>query len=160
MVTRNERTLQWFTSEQNFTDLLTTAQLNLPLYDTTRVNAQFIKNATVTRMLVDLRCRANGVAQTVFFHWGIVVVNADAVVAAVFPDPQDLSDRAGWLARGKLTTIQASLSDSSQEDKMRVDLRSQRILRNEESTLQLVVHNSSGFTLEWYAFIRVLMRMP
>ena len=157
----DKRSFEWFTTDTGFQSLASAAQTNLTLYSATLVGARFIKGATVTRMLLDLRLRSDSVAQLVEAYFGILPVNADARAAGAFPDVDDASDRAGWLYRAKFRTIQDSLSDSSQWDTRHLDLRAQRILRTEEDELQLVVDASgSGFTLQWAAYIRVLMRMP
>ena len=162
MVTRNKRGLQWFTSVLSMGALSDSGQTNLPLYTVANVSAQFIKGSTVTRTLVDIRIAANSVAQRVILFCGLVVINADAASAGVFPDPGDSSDRAGWLGRWRMETIQDSLSDSSQEDHVKLDLRSQRILRAEEDEYHLIVQNLSGssFVLNWEAYVRALIRLP
>ena len=158
----DRRQLQWYSKTTGFDALADGGQTNLPLYTTVDVTAIAIKGSTVTRTIMDLRVQAAAVAQRLFFFWGLVVINGDAASAGVFPDPEDMSDRPGWLARGRITTIQASLSDSSQEGKVFLDLRSQRILRAEEDQYHLIVHNLSGgaFALNWSVFIRSLIRLP
>ena len=154
------RRMQWFTSEQVFASLPFGVSGNLLLYNILSQDASPVKGATVTRMLVDLRIQAAGTASRVDMPWGIVLVNADARAAGAFPDPEDLADRAGWLARGRLMTVQDSLSDASQWDRVALDLRSQRVMRNEKDELHLLVHNTTTGTLLWAAYIRVLMKMP
>ncbi len=161
MPDRDKRQFEWFTTRNNGQTLASDAQGGFGLYNAGAVGARFIKGATVTRMLIDLRLRAESVAQLVEVAYGIVVMNSDAVAAGGFPDADDLSDRADWLVRGRLQTIQASLSDSSQWDRVRLDIRTQRILRSEEDEVRMVFDaNSSGFTLVIDAYVRLLMRMP
>jgi len=162
MVNRSRRVKEWFSTQQAFQDLADGGQTNLTLFSAALVGPRFIKGATVTRMLIDIALRADSVAQTARLFWGIVPMNADARAAGAFPDADDMSDRPGWMIRGQLTTIQASLSDSTQWDRRFLDIRSQRVLRNEEEELQLIVDNLSGGAVvgEWAAFIRVLMLMP
>ncbi len=161
MTTRNRRVLQWFTSNQNNTALLSDTQQNLLLYNAIVQGPRFIKGATVTRILLDLVIEADSVAQRNTMFWGIAVVNADARAAGAFPEADDVSDRAGWLGRGKLEVEQASLADSSQWGRTKLDLRSQRVLRNEEEELHLIIDAAAtGFTLNWSAYVRVLMRLP
>jgi hypothetical protein len=160
MLARNRRGFEWFSSDIDFADLAGDGQTNLLLYNAIGQGARFVKGATVTRMIIDLRMRANAVAQTVILFWGIVVVNADARAAGAFPEADDLTDRADWLIRGKMQTIQASLSDSSQWDTVKLDIKSQRVLRAEEDELHLILDSRGANVLEWTAFIRVLMRMP
>jgi len=162
MTTRNARRgMQWYTHvAPGFATLAAGAQTNLPLYTTADVTAVAIKGSTVTRTILDIRVGGDSVAQRVFFDWGLVVINGDAAAAGVFPDPQDLSDRPGWLGRGQLTTIQGSLSDSTQEEHLKLDLRSQRVLRAEEDQYHLIVHNSGVTIVRWYAYVRSLIKYP
>ena len=100
-------------------------------------------------MIIDLRLAADSVAQRVQLLWGIVVVNADARAAGAFPDADDMTDRADWLVRGKMETIQDSLSDASQWDRVSLDLRAQRILHSEEAELHLIIDSvGTGFILQ------------
>ena len=100
MVTRGKRQLQWYTSFAPFASLAPSGQTSLNLYSTQVITASQIKGFTITRTLVDLRLKADSVVQQVTLAWGLVLINADAASAAVFPDPVDNSDRPGWLARG------------------------------------------------------------
>ena len=155
------RPVEWFTVETDFLSLATGAQTNKLLYNAASSSSAAVKGATVTRMIVDVRLRATSLAQLNKAFWGIVVINADARAANAFPDPAEMADRPGWLARGRLQTIQDSLSDASQWDKVQLDLRSQRILRAEGDELHLIFENgATGFTAEMSAFVRTLMRLP
>jgi len=162
MSTQQRRTMEWFTGTQGFLQLNDTLTDNFTLFNALSFGAERIKGSTVTRMIIDMILQAESVAQTVTFDWGIVTMNADARAAGAFPDPEDVSDRAGWMVRGRMRTIQSSLSDGSQWARLNLDLRSQRVLHTEETELQLIVHNSSGgaFALKWAPYIRVLMKMP
>ena len=97
-------------------------------------------------------------AQLNALSWGIVIINMDAEVAGALPDPQDDFDRAGWVIRGRIFVKQDSLSDSSQWGRTERDVKGQRKFSNEEQTLQLVVNNAGAFSLNWAAFIRVLIK--
>ena len=155
------RATQWLSTYKGRGNLASGVQDNLLLVNETELGVREVKGATVTRILLDIRLEASSVAQQVQMHWGIVVVNADARAAGAFPDADDYGDRADWLVRGHLRTIQSDLSDASQWDRVRADLRAQRILRSEESELHLIVDaGSDGFTMIWTAFIRVLMKLP
>ena len=159
MVNRNRRETEWYSLDRTFATLGSGVQSNELLFGTASVASQQIKGTTITRMLIDMYLKADSVAQLVNLYWGIVVLNRDAVVAGAFPEADDVSDRAGWMVRGKLNTIQDSLSDSSQWARRTLDIRSQRLMRNEEDELQLVVDaSSSGFILQWAAYIRVLVK--
>ncbi len=87
-------------------------------------------------------------------------MNADARAAGAFPDADDMSDRPGWMVRGRLQNIMLNVQDSSQWTRLHLDLRGQRRLRSEEDELQLILDSSAGFTVEWSPFIRVLVKWP
>ena len=85
-------------------------------------------------------------------------MNADARAAGAFPEADDVSDRAGWMVRGVLRGKNSDLSDSSQTVHRSLDIRSQRVMRNEEDELQLVLDAFTPNALEWAADIRVLVK--
>jgi len=155
------RPMQWFDTETPFGGLAGNAQANLLLYNVTFQASASVKGATITRMIIDLRLQAGSVAQLTEVYWGIILVNADARAAGAFPDADDMSETAGWLARGRMMVVQSDLSDRSQWDEVHMDLRSQRVLRNEKDELHLILDNgSASFTANWAAMIRVLVKLP
>ena len=156
------RGMQWvdsFSSESN-TLSVATLQTNLLLFNDTTFGGRHVKGATATRLLVDITLKADSVAQYVTMIWGITMVNADARAAGHFPDPNDIADRAAWMVRTRMMTIQASLSDSSQWERLRLDLRAQRVFRSEEDELHLIINNAGSFTLDWSAHVRTLIKDP
>ncbi len=158
---RDKRILQWVTVFADWQNLAANGQTNLLIYNAIVQGARFIKGATVTRTLLKIWMSPDTLAERARMNWGLVLVNADARAAGAFPDADDLSDRAGWLARGLLQGRMSSLSDSSQWSTEVLDLRGQRILGNEEVEYHLIVDNPSGsIAFDWSAYIRVLMRMP
>ena len=161
MTNRNRRPLKWFTTSQDFTNLVSNAQTNLFLYGTSSSVAEGVKGSTITRMIVDLTCAPIAVSQRVQLFWGIAIINADARAAGAFPEADDPGDRADWLARGRLQSTSGNLSNRSEWDQVRLDLHSQRIMRGAEDELHLVLDAiGSGFTLDFSAYIRVLMKLP
>ena len=153
------RSTEWFTLDRRDQGLATDDQTNETLFNATSVGARSVKGTTITRMLIDLNLRAGSIAQRVNLYWGILVMNADARAAGAFPEADDVSDRAGWMVRGNMSTIMSDLSDGSQWLRIHRDIRSQRILHTEEDELQLILDSSaSGFTLRWDAYIRVLVK--
>jgi len=154
------RETEWFTTNQGFLPIVAGAQANLTLFSASLIGARFVKGTTITRMIIDVIARNDAVAQTSILHWGIVPVNADARAAGAFPDADDMSDRAGWLMRGRLVFNSNAVSDSSQWAQRHYDLRSQRVLRNEEEELQFIIDSTSSFTADWSAYIRVLVKWP
>jgi len=65
------------------------------------------------------------------------------------------------LVRGAMNVNNSSLSDSSQWHRVNLDLRAQRVLRTEEDELHLIMNNlNTSFTVDVYAYIRVLVKLP
>ena len=160
MVTRR-RERQWFTSRTSQLSIASAGLSDIQLYNATIHGPRFMKGATVLRLILDLTLRATAVAQEVELYWGVLIANEDARVAGALPDPRDDSDRPDYMVRGRMVTIQSSLSDSSQWDHRLMDIRSGRTLRSEEDGLLMVLEaGSTGFTLEVSLFIRVLMLLP
>ena len=117
--------LEWYSTAQDFTLLVANSQTNDVLYSAQNQGTRNILGSTVTRILIDVAIEAVAVAQnveSVFF--GILIANRDARIAAALPDPQDQTDRADWLVKWRMHTIQDSLSDSSQWDRRHMDIRS------------------------------------
>jgi len=155
------RTLEWYSKDQPFIAIASAGQGVQRLYSAVDEGRTVVKDATVTRLIVDIKLRADAVGQIVRLWWGIVIVSTEARQASALPDADDMSDRHDWLVRGRLDTIQLSLSDSSQWASRSYDLRTQRVLRSEESELVLVVDaGSDGFTMNWSTFVRTLIRHP
>ena len=155
------RPMQWFTRVQRPVVQLTGSQGDFILYNSLSLSAAATKGATVTRLIIDLIFRAESLAQFNEVAWGITTVNADASAAGALPDSDDDTDRAGWLVRGREYNIQDSLSDASQWTRVKMDIRSQRVLRSEQDELHLIVNNhATGFSVIWSAFIRTLMKLP
>lgn len=163
MTTRNtrRRETEWFALDRvPFQSLTGNSQTNETLFNATAVGARFVKGTTMTRMLIDIAIKPNSISQQVALAWGIVTMNADARAAGAFPDAEDVSDRAGWMMRGRLVTISANLSEASQWDRRTYDIRSQRVLRDEEQELQLVLNNITANDLSWSVYIRLLVKWP
>ena len=153
------RATEWFTTEQNtFIDLAAGAQVGLALFSAVSAGARFIKGTTVTRMIIAIDMRPNVTAQDNYCSWGITTVNQDAATANAYPEADDTSDRAGWMVRGNEYVGANSLFDGAQFAKVRLDIRSQRVLRDEEQTLQLILDNNGNNVVEWRAYIRCLMK--
>ena len=158
---RDSRPMEWYTKNFDFSSLASAAQNTGRLYSAQDEGLRNIKGATITRIIVDVGLRAESVAQLVRMFWGILIVSAEARIGLTLPDADDMSDRHDWLVRGRLFTIQDSLSDSSQWAWARLDLRAQRIMRSEEDELVIIFDaGSDGFTMERTAFVRTLVRLP
>ncbi len=159
--TAKRREMEWFTGKTGFAGLTTASLTNFTLFNAISVGARFIKGTTITRILMDLTFRSPSVAQNNEASYGVLIMNADARAAGAFPNPDDVSDRAGWMFRGRGQNITSSVSDGSQWTRLTHDNRSQRVLRTEEDELQFVIETpATGFTIEWSLYVRVLVKWP
>ncbi len=158
---RTRRPTEWYSVDTVPFSMASGTQVGITLYSAVLQGARNILGSTITRTLLDFSLRGDSVAQEVAVFWGLLVMNADAVSASAFPEADDMSDRPDWLARGRMQTIQASLSDSSQWRRLMLDLRSQRVLRSEEDVYVLILDaTTSGFQLNFSSFIRTLVTLP
>ena len=160
MADRNSRPLEWYDSRQASTTLLAGAQANLTLYNAVSHGPRNLKGATITRLIIDFALSASSVGQRSEVFWGIVLMNADARAAGAFPDADDFTDRADWMVRVRSEVSQLDLTDSSQWDRRRLDLKSQRIIHSEEDELQFIIDSVSAFSCIWTLFVRALVRLP
>ena len=159
-MTTPRRNLAWITTESPLAALASNTGTNQLLYNTTIFGGMSTKGATLTRAIVDLTFRADSVSQLSEMYYGITVVNADARAAGAFPDPEDTTDRASWVVRGREYVISSSLSDQSQLVRVLRDIRSQRLLRSIEDELHLIMRNDGAFVCQWACYIRTLWKMP
>ena len=151
------RPLKWFTTLVQDQALAAGAGTNHALLTTLEeANA---KGSTVTRIILNISLATDTLVTDGFLPFGIVYVNADAVIASAFPDPGVASDNVDWLVRDQLHTRMSSLSDGSQLARARYDLRAQRVARSAQDQLHLVTF-AAGVGLEYAFFCRVLMRLP
>ncbi len=158
---RQARPVQWYSTIMPLTSLASAGQITVSLLSVATVPLARIRGSTITRIVMKLRAHSTNLATLHEVHWGIVLMNADAVAAGGFPDADDASDRADWMVRGWLSARAASLSDQSQDDVTELDLRAQRILRSEEEDLRLIMDaDASGSIVQLSAFVRVLLKYP
>ena len=150
------RATKWFETIQGFVNVAAGAQgSNDLLFNLDDANRRM---ATVTRMIIDLAMHPAAVTTIHELFWGITVETGEQFLAGVHPETDVVSD-ADWLIHGKLYSRSSDLSDSSQDDRVRLDIRAQRVLRGRRDTLVLVV-DDSGSGVSYSAFMRVLMRLP
>jgi len=161
MVMRSRRPTQWYSAHIDRNALASGAITSHELFGTATVTATAVKGSTVTRFLIDLTVHPQSLTVVVNLFWGLVLLNADAVAAGGLPDPVDTSDRPDYLVRGWLQSGSGNLSDLSQDRRVSLDIRSQRIIRSEEDQLRIVFQAStSGITLDYSFFSRALIKRP
>ncbi len=154
------RAMKWFTSFQNDLAVADNSQANVELLDGMAIGN--VKGSTITRIVLDVVGRLDTVDTFKSLRWGIVQVNSDAAAANAFPDADQESDRADWMFRSQMATIQNTLSDGAQLPRVTADLRAQRIMRSEETQLHAVFDDSGTGLGGWLVsfMIRVLMKLP
>ena len=161
MTNRNRRPFEWYSTSIGPTVIASAGQFNLALVSIATVPISRIKDSTVTRILLSLIWHPESVTTATDLFYGITIITAEAAIAGGIPEADDMSDRADWLIRGKMTARSGNLSDGSQDAKMEADLRAQRIMRSEESELHIVFDaNTSGISGEVRGLARVLLKLP
>ena len=120
--------------------------------------------ATITRILLsfymDPGLEAIGDASRL--DYGIALLSSDAVAAAALPDPEG-PDSGMWLMRDmRVLAVHSTTFDQRQLVLMQYDLKSQRVLRQDQ-TLQLVLKDlplvgTIAWTLRMMS--RVLVKLP
>ena len=159
MVTRTGRRLQWFTIFNTDETISNGGQANHNLLS--GLDADLAKDSTVTRIILEMWFRPGQLTSTYRVPWGITFVNADAVIAGALPDPGVAGDNTSWLIRSQTEFSSGDLSDSRQDGRVSMDIRSQRICRSPQEQLHLIIDLvTSGSALAYDSFSRVLVRLP
>ena len=159
MVTRSKRSLQWYTTISRGNSVAAAGQQNTHLL--TDMDVDLAKDSTVTRLLLEIWFRAPVITVEQHVYYGVVFVNNDAVIAGALPDPSVQADTPPWLVRGWEGFRSANLSDSTQDGRVRLDIRSQRICRTRADQLHLIVDQPGGANpISYDVFARTLVRHP
>ena len=156
MTTRRRRT-QWYETIFSSTVLGADAQAGHDLLSNMATGQR--QGATVTRMIIDIHMYPTALTTQQGLFYGIAIMGAEALAAGAFPEA-DVPEETDWLVHGHLTMKSANLSDGTQSDRARLDIRSQRIMRAQQDRLILVYDNETGTPVDRSHFIRVLMRLP
>ena len=157
-MTSPRRQLRWFDTLVGFTNLASGVQTNHDLLANQATD--LVMGSTITRIILKLALKANTLVTLHEMHYGISIVNADAVIGGALPDADVVSDRADWMLRGWLYARSSNLSDRSQDDVVQHDVRAQRILRASADRLHIILDASaSGVTLQYAMYARVLVRL-
>ena len=155
MATRYVRPTEWYEALQGEVTLAADDQAANNLL--AAMATSDIKDSTVTRMIIEIRMHPQVVASFHEMFWGVAVVNSEMVAASVFPDADQVND-ADWLVHGRLSTRSSSLSDGTQDDRIFLDIRSQRKLRVATDRLY-VIFDTKSFPVGRSHLIRVLMKL-
>jgi len=155
------RAVRWFTTISQDQALSDGGQLTFNLLSG-MASTQF-RGSTITRTVLTINTRADTIGATKHTWWGMVLVNADAVTAGAFPDADVETDRADWMIRGLITTGAPALaSEFGALGMLKMDLRSQRVIRGESTELRLIFDDlgaaAGGVFVTLLA--RVLVKLP
>ena len=116
------------------------------------------KGATITRVVGSLIVVPDLSDQHTHHTWGLVVVSDEAFNAGALPEADLEAERVSWLWREGGDCSMSSLFDHSQETAYRFDIRSQRVLRDELSTLAFIIDQGSGGGVFHSLKIRTLVK--
>ena len=152
------RTTKWFTTIKNPTTIGGGGKDNVNLLAT--FDAANAKGSTVTRMLIKLGMWPETLTTIAKLPWGITYVNADAVTANAFPDPEVGADNVDWLVRGYLFNGSSNISETRQGDRDVMDIGTMRICRAQQDQLHILLDNDSTINITYTFIIRVLLRLP
>ena len=106
-----------------------------------------------------LRPQATNVLGSVKF--GIVSVTEDAATADAFPDADIAGDEADWLFRGAAHALMSSVNEGHQLTRVHADIGTSRVLHGATDETHFIIdQDSSGMTITYALFARVLVRLP
>ena len=116
------------------------------------------RQATVTRMILDIWMHPEALTVVHKLYYGVTMLALEQVVAGALPEADGIEE-SSWLVHGVLYTRSENLSNSSRDDHVRLDIRSQRIFRARTDVLHLVLDNQPN-AISYEVFARVLVRTP
>ena len=151
------RQLKWYESIQGSTTLVSAAQASNDLLANLETANRV--GATVTRIIGKMHFNTTVVTNLHSVHYGITLVNADALAAGSLPEA-DAVDDADWLYHSYAEFKSDSVPDMSQNAVVVFDVRSQRVIRAGQDRLLMIFDNSAGETLNRSHMIRTLVRLP
>jgi len=113
---------------------------------------------TLKRTLGTVTVRALTDNLDVYFRYGIIVLNDDAVDAAAVPDPW--ADPANWLYEKSGWISHTNNNDSAQWLRFEIDVKGQRKLPQAARSVVTIMENLSGSasSLEYFQAIKVLVQ--
>ena len=154
------RAKQWITSLRNNQALVPGVGIEFDI--AADLAAGNRKGATVQRVLLELWTRNDTINSVQHMDFGIMWVDTDAVVAGGFPDPNNETEQADWLVRGRMVNVTPVLNEQSPLNHRTYDLHSQRMCRAENDQLMLILQTSAsaGGGLFVSLFSRVLILKP
>ena len=139
------RARQWITTLRNNQALIPGVGIEFDLAaDLTAGNR---KGATIQRTLLELWVRNDTVNSVHHVDFGrcdwFMWIDADAAAAGGFPDPNNETEQADWLMRGRMMVVTEAINLLTPLNHRMYDLRSQRICRAENDQLMLILQTSA-----------------
>ena len=154
----NSRPMEWFTTLADGQTVTSGGQSNNELL--VQLAESIRKGSTITRILLQLVIHPATVNTICRLKWGMVLVNEDAASGGTFPDADQSTDRADWLARGAELVSVTDLFNGQQYARVDRDLRAQRVIRADTDEFHFIIdQDSSGATVNYSVWTRVLIRL-
>ena len=128
------------------------------------IPADEVKGLTAVRIIMRLSVQAVTASTSGLVSMGIYLVEGDAAAAAVFAEPQDTSDDAGWMYRNARQLWARDNGAVSTNGNgviwFREDLHAMRKYPGEDYTLRLIVnnHNAAGAVINVDGMVRTLFK--
>jgi len=158
-MTSQRRPTKWFTTLRQHQALADNSQITFDLL--ADMSFAIRENSTVTRIIAKVWAENDTSDNPKVLDWGIVFVDADAVVAGAFPDADDEDERVDWLVRDRLFCVLGTQTRGGAGHSA-LDLRAQRKYRSELDQLRVIFDldlNGTGGVFISFIF-RVLMKTP
>ncbi len=128
------------------------------------------RGLTLTRLLIDICLIGNAVSEAVSGHsqltMGVAVLDSDAFIGAIFPDPQSQDDQPPrpwvWRTSQLVASAQSDGVFPGVPRLIKADIRSQRMLGMGQ--LVLIMHNQTltgtAFSIRAHGIMRGLYLLP
>ena len=153
------REVRWFQTHADAQTVTSGGQANVEVLQALSVDQR--KGATVTRIILELVLGVAQIDTKCNLKWGIVSLTEDANTAGAFPDADAALDLADWLVRGASIIKMSDVDDGSQFVRVSKDYRAQRILRGATDETHFIIdQNTSGATVNWDLWTRILVKLP
>ena len=116
------------------------------------------KGANIARAIIEITAQMSVASSGGIASLGITTMQGDALAALAYPDPQEDSDRVGWLWRAQKIVASDSVNDSSQFARFVFDIRTSRSLRGADMNMLLILHYAGADSVNFDGFIRLLVK--
>ena len=154
-----QRQLRWFQTHADAQNVTSGGQSANQLLSALTVDQR--KGATITRILMHLVLEAQAIDTSGLVKYGICSMSEDAVTASAFPDADAALDLTDWLIRGAAVIRMSDTDDGAQLVRIEKDFRAQRVLRGATDETHFIIdQNTSGMSIVYHLYTRILVRLP